>query len=123
MPTATATRHPFSAADWATLKQCQRTLHKWAEDECNGVIQYDDNGNNPRRYYNDKYGCPCVPGPIIPDKSETAMENARKIAAKHGLSVYNQTDPRGCALHVYSATDLKGRKIDECYSVMARPVI
>lgn len=123
MPTATVTRHPFSAADWAILKQCQRTLHKWAEDECNGIIQYDNDGTTPRRYYNDRYDSPTVAGPIVPDKSETAMEKARKIAAKHGLSVYNQTDPRGCALYVYSAADLNGRKIDECYSVLARPVI
>jgi hypothetical protein len=123
MATATATRHPFTTAEWTALRRCERTLHRWAEDECNGVIQYDDNGNNPRRYYSDRYGSPTVPGPIITDKSEAAMKNARKIAAKHGLSVYNQTDPRGCALYVYSATDLKGRKIDECYSVMALPVI
>jgi hypothetical protein len=123
MATATATRYPFSAADWATLKQCQRTLHKWAEDECNGDIQYDSDGVTPRRYYNDRYGSPTLAGRVIPDRSESAMENARKIAAKHGLSVYNQTDPRGCALYVYSVHDLKGRKIDECYSMMARPVI
>lgn len=123
MPATTATRYPFTAAEWSALKRCERILHRWAEHECNGVIQYDDNGNNPRRYYNDRYGSPTVPGPIVPDKSETAMENARKIAAKHGLSVYNQTDPRGCALHVYSVHDLNGRKIDECYSVMARAVV
>ena len=123
MATATATRHPFTTAEWASLKRCERTLRRWAENECNGVTQYDDNGNNPRRYYNDRYGSPTVPGPIVPDKSEAAMENARKIAARHGLSVYNQTDPRGCALHVYSVHGLSGRKIDECYSVIARPII
>jgi hypothetical protein len=48
---------------------------------------------------------------------------ARKIAAKHGMSVYHQGDPRGCALYVYSAADLKGRKIDECYSTVARAVV
>lgn len=124
MATATATRiHPFSAADWATLKQCQRTLRKWSEDECNGIIQYDDDGVTPRRYCNDRCGSPTVPGSIVIDRSESAMERARKIAAKHGLSVYHQSDPRGCALYVYNVHDLKGRKIDECYSIMARPVI
>lgn len=124
MATATATRiYPFTTAEWTALKRCERTLHRWSEDECNGIIQYDNDGTTARRYYNDQYGSPTVPGPIVPDKSEMAMEQARKIAAKHGLSVYNQTDPRGCALHVYSAADLKLRKIHECYSVMARPVI
>ncbi len=123
MPTATAARHPFSAADWASLKRLAKIIHKWNEDECNGIIQYDDDGITPRRYHNDRYGCPCVPGSAVPDKSEAAVENARKIAAKHGLSIYHQSDPRGCSLYVYNAHDLKGRKIDECYSVLARPVI
>lgn len=123
MATATATRHPFTTAEWSALKYCERRLRKWAEDECNGIIQYDNNGSNPRRYYSNHYGSPTVPGPIVPDKSETAMENARDLAAKHGLSVYYQTDPRDCALYVYSVHDLKKRKINECYSVIARPVV
>lgn len=114
---------PFTAAEWAALKQCQRTLHLWAEKECNGIIQYDDNGNNPRRYWNDRYGSPTIAGRVVFDKSEAAMEKARTIAGRHGLSVYNQTDPRGCALYVYSAADLRGRDIHECYSILARPVI
>jgi len=123
MPTATATRHPFASAEWSALKACERILHKWAEDEWNGAIQYDSDDVTPRRYGKDRYGSYTVPGPIVQDKSETAMERARKIAAKHGLSVYNQTDPRGCALYVYSAADLRGRKINECYSTMARAVV
>lgn len=124
MATATKTRarYPFTTAEWTALKRCERTLHRWAEAECNGTIQYDDDGQ-ARRYGNDRYGSPTVPGPIVPDKSESAMMAAREIAAKHGLSVYNQTDPRGCALYVYSAADLKGRKIDECYSIMATAVV
>lgn len=119
---ASTNRYPFTAAEWSALKRCERILHRWAEDECNGVIQYDDDGS-ARRYWPDRYGSPTVPGQVVPDKSETAMENARKIAAKHGMSVYNQTDPRGCALHVYHDADLDGRKIEECYSVMARAVV
>jgi hypothetical protein len=120
---ATATRHPFTTAEWSALKRCERILHRWAENECNGAIQYDDDGNNPRRYGQDRYGSFTIAGPVIPDKSETAMEQARRIAAKHGLSVYNQTDPRGCALYVFSAADLNGRRIDECYSSLARAVV
>lgn len=120
---ATATRHPFTASEWSALKRCERTLHRWAEDECNGAIQYDDDGNNPRRYGQDRYGSFTIAGPVIPDKSEAAIEQARRIAAKYGLSVYNQTDPRGCALYVFSAADLNGRRIDECYSSLARAVV
>jgi len=113
---------PFTAAEWASLRLCERTLHRWHEDECNGAIQYD-NDNNPRRYRADRRGSFTIAGPIVPDKSEYAMEVARTIAGKHGLSAYNQTDPRGCALYVYSAADLRGRDIHESYSVLARPVI
>jgi hypothetical protein len=122
MATAAKIRSPFTAAEWSALRECQRILHRWAELECNGAIQYDDDGS-ARRYWPDRYGSPTLPGSVVPDKSEAAMERARKIAAKHGLSVYNQTDPRGCALYVYSASDLKNRRIDECYSTLARAVI
>lgn len=116
------TARPFTAAEWATLKRCERTLHKWAEHLCNGVIQYDDNGNNPRLYHNDRYGSPTLAGRFIPDKSETAMETARKVAARHGLSVYHQSDPRGCALYAYNPADLKGRDIRSYYSSIGKPV-
>jgi hypothetical protein len=124
MPTATAARHPFSAAEWASLKRLAKIIHKWNEDECNGAIQWHgDNGETPKRYFQDRYGCYTIPGPTIQDKEKQSLESARKIAAKHGLSVYHQPDPRGCSLYVYNVHDLKGREIDECYSVLARPVI
>lgn len=113
---------PFTRTEWAALRQCSKTLHLWAEKECNGDIQYDENGN-PRRMGKDRWGSSTIQGSIIPDKSETAMEKARAIAAKHGLSVYEQTDPRGCALYVYSAADLKGRDIRCCYSTIGHPVV
>lgn len=113
---------PFSREEWAALRQCSKTLHLWAEKECNGDIQYDENGN-PRRMGKDRWGSPTIQGSIIPDKSETAMEKARAIAGRHGLSVYEQTDPRGCALYIYSAADLKGRDIDCCYTAIGRPVV
>jgi hypothetical protein len=124
MPTATATRYPFTAVEWASLKRLAKTIHRWNEDECNGAIQWHgDNEETPKRYFQDRCGCFTVVGPTIQDKEKQSLESARKIAAKHGLSIYHQADPRGCSLYVYSVHDLKGRKIDECYSVMARPVI
>jgi hypothetical protein len=125
MATATATRiHPFSAAEWASLKRLAKIIHKWNEDECNGAIQWHgDNEETPKRHFQDRQGCFTIPGPTIQDKEKQSLESARKIAAKHGLSIYHQSDPRGCALYVYNVHDLKGRKIDECYSVLARPVI
>ena len=125
MATTTATKTaPFSAAEWASLKRLAKIIHKWNEDECNGAIQWHgDNEETPKRYFQDRCGCFTVVGPTIQDKEKQSLESARKIAAKHGLSIYHQADPRGCSLYVYSVHDLKGRKIDECYSVMARAVI
>lgn len=124
MPTAAATRHPFTAAEWIQLRQYARIIHQWNEDECNGTIQWHgDNEETPKRHFQDRYGCFTIVGPTIQDKEKQSLESARKIAAKHGLSIYHQSDPRGCSLYVYNVHDLKGRKIDECYSVMARPVI
>ena len=125
MATATATRHPFSAYYWSILRHCERTLHHWAEDECNGRIQWSefDGKSRPILYGKDRFGAYTVKLRGIPDSSVAAMKEAQRVAAKHGLSVYNQTDPRGCALYVYHPADLKGRPIDECYSVMARAVV
>lgn len=115
---------PFTTAEWIHLKQCARILHKWYEDECNGAIQWEgENEDIPRRYFLDRYGSYTVPGSIIRNAAKSYQESARAIAGRHGLSVYNQTDPRGCALYVYSAADLRGRDINECYSMLAQPVI
>ena len=124
MPTVTATRYPFTTAEWASLKRLAKIIHKWNEDECNGAIKWHgDNEETPKRHFQDRYGSFTITGPTIQDKEKQSLESARKIAAKHGLSVFHQSDPRGCALYVYSAADLDGRKIDECYSILARPVV
>jgi len=123
MATTTDRCFPFTTAEWSALKRCAATMRRWDEDCCNGVIQYDDNDSNPRRYSVDRWNSFTIPGPVVADKSKAAIEKAGKIAAKHGLSVYHQSVPRGCALYVFSAADLRGRKIDECYSMMAKPVL
>jgi hypothetical protein len=123
MATATATKiAPFNREEWAALKRCERAIHSWAEELCNGTIQEVENGIY-HRFYNDRYGCPTIQGPRIADKSEKAMQRAQGIAKQHGFSAYEQGDPRGCALYVFRAGDLKGRPIDECYSILARPVV
>jgi len=123
MATTTATKTaPFTAAEWASLKRLAKIIHKWNEDECNGAIKWHgDNEETPKRYFQDRYGCFTIPGPTIQDKEKQSVESARKIAARHGLSIYHQTDPRGVALYVYNAADSKGR-IDELYSSIGKPV-
>ena len=125
MATATAAKTaPFSAAEWASLKRLAKIIHKWNEDECNGAIQWEGiNEEIPRRYYLDNYGTYTRPGPIIVDRENRALESARKIAARHGLSVHHYSDPRGPVLYIYSVHDLKGRNIRECLLSVARPIV
>ena len=123
--TATLTRAkiaPFTREEWAALKRCERNIHSWSEELCNGTIQETENGIY-HRFHNDRYGSPTIQGDRIADRSEKAIERARAIAGKHGLSVYEQTDSRGCGLYVYSAADLRGRDIDSYYSMIGRPVV
>lgn len=124
MATTTATKTaPFTTAEWKTLKSLEKIIHQWNEDECNGAIQWEDSKEEtPRRYYLDNYGSYTKKGPVIVDKENQALESARKIAGKYGLSIYHQLDPRGCSLYVYNAAEAKGR-IRELYSSIAKPVI
>ena len=125
MATKTATKTaPFTTAEWASLKRLASTIRQWNEDECNGTIQWEgDNEEIPRRYYLDNYGTYTIPGPIIVDRENRALESARKIAARHGLSIYHYSDPRGPVLYVYSAGDLNGRDIHQYLTSVARPIV
>ena len=113
---------PFNREEWAALKRCERNIHSWSEELCNGTIQEVEDGIY-HRFHNDRYGTPTIQGDRIANKSEKAIERARTIAGRHGLSVYKQSDPRGCALYIYNAADLKGRSIDSYYSMIGRAVV
>lgn len=121
MPTATA-QDRIPAAAFNRLCAIQKRLHKWAEDECNGAIQWDDaECTIPRRYYPDRYGSFTSKGGIIPNQEAKLLKEATELAAKCGGLIYHQADPRGCALYFYRESDLAGRKfpIDQCYSSVA----
>jgi hypothetical protein len=110
------------AAVFNRLCAIQRRLHKWAEDECNGAIQWDDEECTiPRRYYPNCYGSFTSKGGIIPNQEAKLLKEATELAAKCGGLIYHQADPRGCALYFYRESDLAGRKfpIDQCYSSVA----
>lgn len=111
------TRIPKKAFE--RLCAIQRRLKKWAEDECNGVIQWDDaECTIPRRYYPDRWGTPTLKGGIIPNQEAKLLKEAQRIAEECGGHIYHQGDPRGCVLYFYRDSDLEGRKfpIDQIYS-------
>jgi hypothetical protein len=84
-----------------TLRRAQLTLHRWAEEMCNGTIQRsgpDGDGQPFRHYGND------TKGPFLtvkcPDRERGALARVEAVCKATGLHYYHQTDPRGCALYV-----------------------
>lgn len=114
---------PFSISieDWAALKRCERILHKWAEDCCNHDIDEDEETGIVTARFISPSGYISKPQ-TIPNKRANAMKRATKIAQAYGLKVYEQGDPRGCALYVYDPADLGDKDIDCCYSSLATAV-
>lgn len=98
------------------LVRASATLHTWAEHECNGHIQRDEATGRP--YWYDDLGKRMQ---RTSDREAGALAIAHRVAYAHGLLVYHQTDPRGCALYLYRQTDLDSyysgdTAIDACYS-------
>ena len=98
----------FALKHARTLRRAQMTLHRWAEEMCNGTIQRegDDGEGKPFRCYPDPvlirgevfYREPVRPN--IPDRERGAIARVEKVCKDAGLYYYHQTDPRGCALYV-----------------------
>ena len=110
------------SATFQRLCQIERHLHRWAEDECNGFIQWDDDDCTiPRRYRPDQWGTPTVKGPVIANREAKYLKEAQRLAAECGGKIYHQGDPRGCALYFYRESDLEGHNfpIDQIYNVAA----
>jgi hypothetical protein len=100
----------------------ERKLHKWAEEECEGAIQWEDpECTIPRRYYRDKWGDCTRKGERIVNREALWLKEAETLAAECGGRIYHQGDPRGCALYFYRDSDLEGRRfpIDQIYSSAA----
>ena len=111
----------FTLAETAALRRISRTLHRWAEHECNGTIQREGESGDgaPYWYYDTPQGH--RRGPKAPDRERGALRrldaimaaaNARRYAATPDtlecipLSTYIQGDPRGCALYILRPGDV-----------------
>ena len=83
--------------DARALCRAERTLHAWAEHECNGAIQRDEVTDRP--YWHSTHDGRRLGR--TSDRERGARDRAARIlAAYDGLVPYFQTDPRGCALYV-----------------------
>ena len=130
-PKATVTNKQFLIRNygitdhsWRVLRDCEKNLHKWAEDECNGRIQWDDKTGEPHLYRKDKWGDYTCKGQPTFNREDFYLDIARKQAARYGLLIFHQSDPRGCALYVYDKQDLERSKypIDQCYSTVGTAI-
>jgi hypothetical protein len=91
--------------DANTLRRAELTLHRWAEEDCNGTIQrpWADTVDGDSRPYR--------PGNLmgqyceglwarIPDRERGALRRVAAVCDRLGLHWYHQEDPRGCALYI-----------------------
>lgn len=113
---ARASEMGLSYHETSALIKIERTLHRWAELECGtarGCIERDETT-----------GIPCLVNPNtdfrypIPDREKGALKRLSALFKSHPKLVpYHQTDPRGCALYVLRAEDIReGESINAVYT-------
>lgn len=99
--------------DATALIRASMTLHRWAERECNGEIQRDEETGKP--YVHSTYDGRKLYATA--DREKGALDRAQKITTKYGLGLYHQTDPRGCALYLIRPGDVPaGADVASYYS-------
>lgn len=86
------------------LLKAERTLHRWAEQECgdsNGwSIERDEVTGKPfKSRYSDRQPMKRLTFPVR-DMERGALRRIAALCAENGLHWHHQTDPRGCALYV-----------------------
>lgn len=113
----------ISYDDSQALRRISMTLRRWFERECgidNGCIERDETTN--KAYWLNSMTMKRYP---IADKETGARKRLAVIMARYpGLAAYVQGDPRGCALYILTAEQLKlgsnvatgGHSIDSIYT-------
>ena len=105
--------HGVTTHEADTLLRAERTLHTWAEHECNGAIQRDEATGKPSWHNTNSGKRLCATS----DREAGALKRAQAIAEVHGLTLYHQGDPRGCALYLLRPGDVpKGQDPGAYYS-------
>ena len=114
-------RYGISQQDYKALALEEHRLQRWAEQECNGEIQRDDETGKPYTVYMVGRGQDSARFPT-PDRETGCIRRCEEIAARYGLKFFHQTDPRGCQVHIYREEDLQGSEICQVYSTQAHAV-
>ena len=87
--------------DAHTLRRAERTLHRWAEQECGdgySCLTRDETTGKPYREVSGMSGK--SRRYLVPDREAGALRRVRDVCDRNGLAFYHQTDPRGVALYI-----------------------
>lgn len=111
----------ISFDDVDALRRISRTLHRWHEHECNGVIQRDGEAGDGAPYRHSAQD-----GRRIcrtPDRERGALKRLAAIMERYpALRAYVQGDPRGCALYILRPGDVPEGKDPDAYYSRGVPV-
>ena len=91
----------FSYEETDALRRISMTLHRWAERECNGDVEVDDNGKAYSVNQGGTWNNWKITRHRVPNREAGAKRRLAKIMANHpDFTYYHQTDPRGAALYL-----------------------
>lgn len=107
----------FTYAETEVLRLAEKTLHRWAERECNGEIERDEKTGKIHPY-NTRTGERCRY--TVPDKETGALKRIAAAVARRNdrdrdslagpagspVIFYHQTDPRGAALYLVKRSEV-----------------
>jgi hypothetical protein len=118
-------RAGLTTPDALALRRCAMTLQRWHELECgtgegqvSRSIERDEPDGRPymRTQYPTQFGYADCRRPI-PDRENGAVRRAGEIAARYGMTVYVQTDPRGAPLYLLRPGDVPtGESAESSYN-------
>lgn len=99
----------FLGEDAPEIQRISRSIHKIGEQQCNGFQTWDGREDTVASDRADK-------------REAHLLDSAGKIAARHNVEVYYQSDPRGWPLYLYNKAKLAGRDISAYYNSIGIPV-
>jgi hypothetical protein len=87
-------------SDAGVIRRAAIAIHDWNVDECNGVIQFNEDDKKCHYWAGGRNGGKRYDWGAIKDKETLAINRAKKVTEKYGLTLFHQGDPRGVSLYV-----------------------
>lgn len=113
----------FNVDEVRALVRHSRALHRFAERQCNGEVEFSDDGSECFKVVYDRLGNEVFRRPAR-NVERIALDAARAICervnAREGfapVTVYYQPDPRGCPLYVVPQ-GLSREELESRYSTL-----